>query len=333
MTRLRIDIGIFAHDEAAGIAAMLRGIAAQDIFARHDVRALLLANGCRDATVPLARAVGGPVGVVDLPEGGKSRTWNVFVHELSRPEADLLIFCDADIRLPAADSLTRLAEALAAHPAALAFNSRPVKDIAEAPDGAQDRLIAAAGGTLDDWRSAICGQLYALRSPTARRLHLPIGLPVEDGFLRAMLLTDALTAPEDLSRIDGDPSIFHLYASERTIAGLLRHQTRIVIGSAINAAAFDRLRALPPAARQPELARAAKDEDWLAATIRARLPRWWGFVPPHFLTKRSARILRSPRDLRRPGRWVVLLAGAGFDAIVYVSAQIRMARGAGAGFW
>ena len=30
---LRVDIGLFAHNEAAGIAAMLSGLAGQDIFA------------------------------------------------------------------------------------------------------------------------------------------------------------------------------------------------------------------------------------------------------------------------------------------------------------
>jgi HEAT repeat protein len=126
----------------------------------------------------------------------------------------------------------------------------------------------------------------------------------------------------------------HLYASERRIAALIQHQTRIVIGSAINFAAFEALRALPEEARRPALARAAADEGWLVRAIRARLPGWpFGYVPLHFLTKRLQRLWSHPRDLLRPKRVFLALVGFGFDAIVYVLAQYRMARGTGAGHW
>ena len=336
-----VDIGVFAHNEAAGIAAMVVELARQDILlGGMDVRVVILANGCTDDTPALARAacaaLGDRIEVLDLAEAGKSRTWNRFVHEISRPGADVLVFCDADIEMPHPDSLSRLVAGLLARPAVLAMGSRPVKDIVHRPDGLTplDRMIAGAGGTLDDWKTAICGQLYAMRAPAARALHLPVGLPVEDGFLRAMILTDALTAAEDLTRIDGDERVFHLYASERRLPALVRHQTRIVIGSAINAAVFAHLRALPETLRRAELTAAAADEGWLARVIRARLPGFpFGYVPPHFLTKRAANLLRQPRELLRRGRFFVLLAGFGFDLIVYLNAQIRMARGTGAGHW
>jgi hypothetical protein len=276
------------------------------------------------------------VEVADLAEGGKSRTWNRFVHDLARDAAEVLIFVDADIAFTAPDCLKRLALGLVARPELWVLNSQPVKDIVARPEGlgALDKIIAAAGGGLDDWKTAICGQLYAMPAARARRFHLPIGLPVEDGFLRAMVLTDALTGPEDFGRIDGLDGLSHLYASERRIAALIRHQTRIVIGSAINFAAFEALRALPEEARRPALARAAADEGWLVRAIRARLPGWpFGFVPMHFLTKRLQRLWSHPRDLLRPKRVFLALMGFGFDAIVYVLAQYRMARGTGAGHW
>ncbi|NEY90542.1 glycosyl transferase group 2 family protein [Tabrizicola oligotrophica] len=330
---MRVDIGVFAHDEGPGIAAMVARLLAQDLTGL-DARLLVLANGCHDDTAARARAAGAEV--AELAEGGKSRTWNRFVHDLSRPDAGVLVFVDADIDFDAPDSLRRLALGLAARPALWVLNSQPVKDIVARPEGlsAMDRLIAAAGGGLDDWKTAICGQLYAMPAARSRSLHLPIGLPVEDGFLRAMVLTDALTGPEDFSRIDGLDGLSHTYASERTLPALIRHQTRIVIGSALNFAAFDTLRALAPEARRPALAAAAADEGWLARAARARLPRWpFGFVPFHFLTKRLSRALAHPRQNLRPRRAVVTLLGFGFDAIVYLLAQYRMARGAGAGFW
>jgi glycosyltransferase involved in cell wall biosynthesis len=330
---MRVDIGVFAHNEAKGIAAMVARLLAQDLSGLQ-ARILVLANGCTDATAHLARAAG--VEVADLAEGGKSRTWNRFVHDLARDAAEVLIFVDADIAFTAPDCLKRLALGLVARPELWVLNSQPVKDIVARPEGlgALDKIIAAAGGGLDDWKTAICGQLYAMPAARARRFHLPIGLPVEDGFLRAMVLTDALTGPEDFGRIDGLDGLSHLYASERRIAALIRHQTRIVIGSAINFAAFEALRALPEEARRPALARAAADEGWLVRAIRARLPGWpFGFVPMHFLTKRLQRLWSHPRDLLRPKRVFLALMGFGFDAIVYVLAQYRMARGTGAGHW
>ena len=329
---MKVDIGVFAHDEGAGIAAMVAGLRAQDATGL-DLRILVLANGCKDDTAARAAAAGAEV--ADLAQGGKSRTWNRFVHDLSRPEAEVLIFADADIVLPEPDALRRLVAGLAANPALHVMNSRPVKDIQARPEGLgwQDRLIAMAGGTLDDWQKAICGQLYAMPAARARAHWMPIGLPVEDGFLRAMVLTDALTGPEDLTRIDG-ADVWHIYESERTIPALIRHQVRIVIGSAINMAAFETIRAAPKPDRAALLRLAAGQEGWLSAVIRARLPRFPdGYVPLHFLIKRSQNLLRTPRRLLRPKGILLLFAGFGFDLIVYVLAQIRMLRGTGAGHW
>ena len=329
---MKVDIGVFAHNEAEGIAAMVAGLRAQEVPGL-DMRILVLANGCRDETAARAAAAGAEV--ADLTQGGKSRTWNRFVHDLSRPEAEVLIFADADIVLPEADALARLVGGLVAQPSLHVMNSRPVKDIAARPQGLgwQDRLIAMAGGTLDDWRHAICGQLYAMPAARARAVHLPVGLPVEDGFLRAMVLTDGLTAPEEFSRIDGG-AVFHIYASERSIPALIRHQIRIVIGSAINVAVFETIRARPVTERRQMLALAAGHDGWLPGVIRRQLPRWpYGFVPLHFLTKRSGNLLRAPRRLLHPKGLILLLAGFAFDAIVYAGAQIRMARGTGAGHW
>lgn len=330
---IRVDIGVFAHNEAAGIAAMVARLVAQDILQAPGIsaRLLVLANGCGDDTV--ARAQHPAVAVADLPEGGKSRTWNRFVHELARADADVLAFVDADIEFCDTGALRRLVLALGAR---WVINSQPVKDIVAWPDGlsAQDKIIAAAGGGLDDWQTAICGQLYAMPAPVARRFHLPIGLPVEDGFLRALVLTDAFTAPEDFARIGGAGGVFHIYASERSIGALIRHQVRIVIGSAVNFAAFGAISALPVDQRHAELARAAADSGWLGRVIRTRLPRWpYGYVPLHFLTKRLARAAQTPRDLLRPKRALVTLLGFGFDAIVYLRAQVAMLRGTGAGHW
>lgn len=344
---MRIYIGVFAHNEQESIAWVLADLARQDLFERPDVsvRLFVLANGCTDATVAAARAavkampkhVAACTSVLDLPFKGKSRTWNHFVHELCANQADCLYCVDGDIRIPEEANLGRMLQQLQARGAQV-VNSRPRKDIEVAPGedlSWMERLIVLASGTASDYRNSIAGSLYLVRAEAVRDIHMPVGLPVEDGFLRAMILTRLLTELEDLRRIHGEPGIWHVYESLRSAPALVRHQTRLVIGSAVNTVIFDHLcaNAAGLQERSALLRAAAADERWLGGVLRARLPQWpSGFVPVHFLVKR----LQALRGRERPGALRALLVatfGLGFDFVVYANAQLQMARGKGAGYW
>jgi hypothetical protein len=339
-----LDIGIFAHDEAASIGTLIGDLARQDLIRdpAADVRVLILANGCTDDTVARAGAalaalrdpaVRDRITVLDLPQPGKSRTVHRFIHDLSRAQADVLGFMDADVHLPQPDTLARMLAMLDDQPGLRVVTSRPVKDVVhfDRPTGPVGRMIAVGGDGLTDWRHSICGQLFMMRAAPARRIGLPAGLPVEDGFIRAMVLTDLLSGPQDLSRIDGDPAVFHVYESIRGIRPLIRHQTRIVVGSAVNAALFAHIRRHAPTEEQAHalLMAAAADPAWLSGMLKAELPRApHGYVPFDFLTKR----------LRRGGRpglkgKAVLAAGFGLDLLVWLRASLRMAFRPSAGFW
>ncbi|OCX66408.1 hypothetical protein BFP70_05130 [Thioclava sp. SK-1] len=337
-----LDIGVFAHNEAAGLADMLHDLLRQDIFTDPDISIQLhvLANGCSDDTADIARRVlahlpPAQVCVHDFTDGGKSRTWNRFVHEQSRQEAEVFLFLDADITIPQPDMLRQLLQFLLDRPDLSGASSRPVKDLAHDPSlirGPLDRVITMAGGGLDDWKGSICGQLYLLRADVARNLYLPIGLPVEDGFVRAMVQTNRFQTTRDLNRLDGRDGLFHVYASERNLGALIRHQTRIVIGGAINDVVFSDLNGRGPDGVSARLAQVAGDPDWLARYLAEKLPSPSGYVPRHFLTKRLSRWRGLP-DKWRPKRMVITALGFGLDAIVYLRARRLMARGQGAGHW
>jgi glycosyltransferase involved in cell wall biosynthesis len=340
-----VDIGIFAHNEAGRIGNALDDLLKQDLVSGPQGNAILhvLANGCTDTTVEEARSLVAARGlqdrvmVHDLPEGGKSRTWNRFVHDLSRPEAEYFIFFDADCRIPEPHVLRGLVEFLSASPGLDAASSKAVKDIVHDPGlkrGPLDTLIVTAAGTLNEWRHSISGGLYILRASVGRGFHLPIGLPTEDGFVAAMVKSrnfDELGSGK--IRIDGKEELFYIYESERGVGALLRHQTRLVVGGAINDQIYSRLNALPTAERLADLERSARDPDWLPALLHEKLPRRpYGYVPFAFLTKRVRFWRRSP-DRFRPRRLAVVTVGFVFDAIVYLRAQYVMWRGQGAGFW
>ena len=338
---VRVAFGIFAHNEAQDLPRLLGDLAAQDILADADVAVEfhLLANGCTDDTVAVARraapegGLGDRLIVHDFAEGGKSRTWNRFVHEIAADKTEILGFLDADIRLTDPGHLLGLVRGLAGRADLRAFVSRPVAD----PVGADTfiaRAILRGGGTSGDWRRAICGQCYLLTAEAARAIHLPVGLPVEDGFLRAMLLTDCMERLDGPMRIDGDPAIAHLFEPERTLSGFLRHQQRIVVGGAVNTALFTALRAEPDGTRAAELARASQDPGWLGRRLREQLPtRQYGWVPWSFLFKRARHMMAA---LRKPKDWLRLVRLPAYfclDLIVYLRAQLRLARGIGENYW
>ena len=343
---MRIHIGVFAHNEQERIAWTLADLARQDLFERPDVsvRLFVLANGCTDRTVAAAQAavqampprVAACTSVLDLPFKGKSRTWNHFVHGLCAGEADYIFCVDGDIRVPQQANLGRMLRCLESGPAQV-VNSRPRKDIEVQPGNLSrlERLIVMASGTASDYRNSIAGSLYLVRAAAVRDIHMPVGLPVEDGFLRAMILTRLLTEPEDLARIHGESGIWHVYESLRDVPALVRHQTRLVVGSAVNTVIFDHLcaNAADARGRSALLREAAADERWLGGVLGTRLPTWpWGFVPLHFLVKR----LQALRGRHGQGALRALLVatlGLGFDAVVYANAQLQMARGKGAGYW
>ena len=335
-----IDIAVFAHNEEDNIADILLELDQQDILesSDHSVNVYILANGCQDKTVTKAEGFlsqlnnSSAFSVHDLSLGGKSRTWNTFTHHISRADVGILVFMDADISMPDGTTLRRLVKMLAENAQLDAVTSKPVKDIVINPVGLSpiDKVIAKAGGTLNDWRHSICGQLYAMRADTARSFHLPIGLPVEDGFVRAMITTSVLSETPTDRKIDGSDDVYHVYKSERSIAGLLRHQTRIVIGSAINATLFEVLRREDGSGIKSLLKVSSENPEWLPGILRNELPKAKsGWVPWHFLFKR----INNFRHQASFKSKVIIILGFGFDAVAFVMAQIRMARGAGAGFW
>lgn len=341
---IQVDIGVFVYNEEKNIARMIHELSKQDILEdeRYSVNIYLLANGCKDNSVSIAINVieklklNDLIQVVNFREGGKSRTWNKFVHQISRKDVDYLIFADCDIYFTQTNILNSLCEKLLSNSNLCAASSRPLKDLAftEQPLSLIDRVILASSGGLNDWRRSICGQLYITRADVAKNIYMPIGLPVEDGFMRAMIVTDGFQSQAELTKIEGDENIFHIYESERTINALIKHQSRIVIGSAINAIIYKHINSFQTCEKQNILKEASQDELWLKDLIQDELPKWpYGWVPFSFLTKRLSRAVEEPRLFNTPKKIIMLLLGLIFDTVIYFLSQYKMIRGSGAGYW
>tara|TARA_R110000787_G_scaffold46612_8_gene113022 strand:+ start:12599 stop:13633 length:1035 start_codon:yes stop_codon:yes gene_type:complete len=339
-----VDIGVFAHNEENNICRIIEELAKQNecLSNKYSVRIFILANGCTDNTAKNASelinsdAFYESFELINCEQGGKSRTWNKFVHNISRNEATHLIFCDSDIWFTISNILLELCEKLSNNQKLSVVTSKPIKDLQLNSENLSiiEKLILSSGGSLTNWKKSICGQLYVTRANIAKSMYLPIGLPVEDGFVRAMIATKSLTQMEDLSQFDGDDEYFHIYSSEKSITKLIEHQVRIVIGSSINACIYTYLRKQNPLERNLLIQQMAEDEDTLKIILKNNFPDWrFGWVPWSFLFKRVNYSLNNPKKLLSFRAVFVLLAGFGFDLIVYLVAQYRMAKGKGVGYW
>jgi len=196
---MTVAVAIFAHQEERRIGLCLGSLPLD----RPDTRFHILVNGTTDATVERAQGfAAGRAHVIvhDIAQGGKSRTWNHFVHELLSGEEDAVIFMDGDAEITSG-SIDALVADLAAHPQANAAAGMPV-------NGRQAQIyrrnLKVEGG--------LFGDLYALprrffAAIRERGLRLPDDLIGDDGMVAAWAHTDlerdANWAPERIVACEG----------------------------------------------------------------------------------------------------------------------------------
>jgi len=179
-----IAVGIFAHQEERRIGTCLASLPLD----RPDTRFHVLVNGSTDATAIRARdAAGGRANVLvhDIAMGGKSRTWNRFVHDLLNGDEDAAIFLDGDAEIApgSIDALARaLGESDANAAAGMPRNGRMASHYRY--------LLREEGGLFGDLYAVSGTFLGRIR---ARGLRLPQDLIGDDGLVAAWAHTDLAT--------------------------------------------------------------------------------------------------------------------------------------------
>jgi glycosyltransferase involved in cell wall biosynthesis len=348
---VKISIGILARNARPTIAATLRSLFGQTLLttaasAGLTVEVVIVPNGCTDDTASYARSeltrLAAPLSpavrwrVCEVTEPGKSNAWNVYVHDLSDPEADFLILLDADIEFGEPETLRRMVAALEADPHAWISGDRALKDITRKPrKSIKDRLSLGVNREYKGPEVWICGQSYCGRAAVLRKIWMPSGLPVEDGFLWQMVVTDRFTAPPDFRRVIVAPEATHYFEAVTTPGALLRHEKRITVGICINILLHDHLREqCGPELDAGALIKQRNDEDgrWLRHFLRkACSSRRW-LVPRGLLFRR----FHSINTVKFPKVTVVLpLATAAFalDLWLFVEANSLLRHGDAYGYW
>lgn len=348
-----VSIGILAWNEEECIGDTLRSLLAQSLIrdltpaAERRVEVVVVPNGCTDATAARASAAlkegaaGLPRGafswrVESVAEPGKVNAWNLLVHRFSDPAADFVVLMDADIRFDHPDTLANMALALARDAHAAVSVDLPRKHVAgKARKSLFDRISLAVSGMTQAAPGQLTGQLYCARGALLRRVHMPLGLLVEDGFLKQMLCTDLMRSPCDNSRVVRAPDAAHIFEAYTRVLDIFFNQRRQQIGHAVYTYLRDYLaeRVGVKDAGQIIAANNARDPDWFRALIRERVKRggWWVMYPGAFSVRwrRLGNLPFMQAVLRLP----VALAAFLMDVVVLVAANHRLRSGQLAGVW
>lgn len=341
----RLGIGVLAHDEAARLPVLVDSLFKQSVFrppVAHSIHVVCVPNGCHDDTAGVARhcleqAVGRLAGesvtwsVEELATAGKASAWNHCVHT-ALGDCDFVCLVDADIVFANDDTISAALAVLRDDERVCVATDRALKH-----HGAKDWLALLSryfSQATPAGPTEICGQFYCARASVLRNIWLPPGLPVEDGFLRAMVITNEFRAPEDSHRIARAENGAHFYEPKTRPGELWRHKKRLMIGTTLNHLLFGHLWAHAGSDGAGKLLheRLEKDPAWLSRYLaQASEGRRW-IVPMGHVFRRLTELGQAP--LRKAARRApAALAATAIDLLAAVSANREIKRTLGLGYW
>lgn len=260
---MRISIGIMAYNEERNISAMLASLSEQTLFRspNHSIAVHVVPNGCKDATAERAQEALDKISSIhplavlqvnEVAEAGKAGAWNHFVHRFSEPDADALLLLDADIQFGQNECLERVVDCLDKNPQAVVAVDLPLKDITAGKNlGLRERISVSASEIQLSGDPKIAGSLYLARTEALRAFWMPLGLIVEDGFVKAMLLTDCFRQPENKASIVRASGATHYFEAVTGFSAWFKHERRLVNGTAVNILLFGYLREQVAMGKQP----------------------------------------------------------------------------------
>jgi len=340
--RTKIGVGVFAYNEELNISKTIKSLARQTILENslYEIQVYILANGCTDRTIEIGsdtikKLGNSKIEMIDCPVKGKSATWNYFVHSLMDQDTEFGYFLDSDIIIEDPKHLHKMLLGIEKDQEVELFSSLPRKDLefVDRKLSLTEKLILGSSGDTTNLKKALCGQFYLARLSALRKFFIPAGTAVEDGFVRAMVLTECFRQPENINKIQIQENIFHVFESERTLFGVINHQVRLVIGTSINMLLFRYFHEEAKQGKTTALLEDLKSEDWLRKFLSDRLPKWpYGYISFHVVTKRFLNLHRN-KSLSLPKKIVKITVGGTFDILVYLIASAKMARGHGVGYW
>ena len=355
--RLKISLGIVAYNESVSINTMLHSLFQQSLFKEPDpemvIEIVVVPNGCTDDTAIVAKAILEELvnpsvhtnvqwHIDEVEQTGKSNAWNLYVHQFSDPASDYLFLMDSDIQLLEPNTLCSMLQVLETTPEASIAVDKPIKDIFLKEDRNLVEQLSvfvselSGGKAVEGGAAWICGQLYCARAKELRKIWLPTTLPVEDGFLYNMIVTNSLKSPKEPSRVILAGSASHVFEAYTSISRLLRHEKWLIRSNTINELIYSDL--LAEANQQQDVGllikqRNEQDPLWLNKLIQKAIGEkdWW-LIPPFILTRRFQSLLQKPLH---KAIFLLPLATSTFmaDLLLSFQANLELHQGLGMGYW
>ena len=347
---MKIVLGILAWNEENSIAATIASLETQTLLRRSGeqefaVEILVVPNGCTDRTGEVAAAALEKLRgtfpaltcrVESLPEGGKSNAWNVLIHDLAPADTDYFLMMDADIELLTPETLELMWQALETDPHAYISTDRPVKHLTRKKSlSLIDRLLLGAGAMTQSAPGQLTGQLYCARGALLRRVWIPRGLIVDDGFLKQILCTDGYSRPVDNSRIVRAEGASHLFECYTRLRDIWNHQLRQALGHTLYTYLTAYLKREVP--QRPVfdtlLEKSRSDPEWFLREIRAEIRRRGVWVMDTASLAMRWRRVRFARGAAKLKFLALAAAATPYDLAVFLVCNARLKSGKVKGIW
>ena len=188
----------------------------------------------------------------------------------------------------------------------------------------------------------VAGSFYCAHGAMMRAIWMPHGLPVEDGFLAAAIMTNGFREPPDPSRIERAADAAHDYEGLSRIRAILRHEVRLVIGSALNSyLCWDALYFLTdpqgPGAGELIGRLNAASPDWYERMMANAIANRGLWALPRGLLSGRARsrfgVLSRLSRIRAVAILPILLAAFAVDLVVLYAANRQLRQGSAVHHW
>lgn len=343
---MRISIGILAWNEADSIAPTIRSLFEQSLLQHppkevESIQIVCVPNGCTDRTADAAREAftqGNERGrnpwlkceVHEIATAGKSNAWNEFVHGFSDPTADYVFFLDADVQFSSVDVLAKLLKSLSEERHAHVAAATLVKNLAyKQRKSVFDRLSLAVSRLHHATVHGIAGGCYCGRGEVLRRIWLPPGLLTEDGFVRAMIVTDLFTHTDDVTRLRQVKEAVVVYEACTWMGDIFAHSRRVAVGSTFNAYVYGYL--WSQASQQQDIGNLIREHNaenpgWARELVRGRVQEagWW-VLPKGLVLNRLRQVFSLPPQKAILSLPIGAIASC-FDFAVCISANALLKR-------
>jgi len=353
---ITISIGVLAHNESNLISRTLHSLLQQSLFlsdkSKFELELIVVPNGCTDDTASVARTtlqtLTAPAlyshinwQVCELTEAGKSNAWNAYVHQLRCAKAKYLVLMDADIEFLETETLLSMLNVLEKTPDAWVSVDKPIKDVTLKSSKTLMEHFSALVSSLSGGKASeegpawLCGQLYCARSEVLQKLWLPTRLPVEDGFLYTMIVTDGLLSAKEPQRVLLAKSASHRFEAYTQLNRLLRHEKWLILSNAVNELIYSDLLAESIPAEGAGLLikqRNEQDPQWLSNYLQASANKKKWLIPSFILLRRFKGLrYQSPLKsiLLLPLAIVAFLA----DSLLAFQSNLELHQGSKLGYW